>query len=157
MAAPNIKPFASDARNSTSYELSKPVVIHGYRYATDGAIAVRVPRKDKDSTVKFPKIWELFDRTDFSACVTPLPDLVKGIEPFSIAETCQCRLCEWNKDVLIINRRRFCPSYLAMVRTAFTNIKIGPHVNVGSGYALPFVADGKVQGLIMELAKEKRR
>ena len=56
----DLQPFTGQDARHTS--LAAPYILHGYRYATDGTIAVRVPCDEPDSEVQYPNVealkWE---------------------------------------------------------------------------------------------------
>lgn len=71
----DLKPFCLPDVSPTRYELLKvPFVRDGFRYATDGRIAVRIAAVGEANTDgKSPNCGEVFGPIDFSAGFAPLP------------------------------------------------------------------------------------
>ena len=56
----DLKKFCGEANRK--YDFTKPFVIDGYKYATDGRIGVRVKCDEPDTEEVLPKIKHLFDK-----------------------------------------------------------------------------------------------
>ena len=148
LGEPDITLFVDTTRSFSRLDLNKPFTVNGWRYATNGIIAVRVPDIRKNSRGKYPTVEKLFF-ADFSQCSKPVPA--------STSTPCECRFNCDKSAKLSVWGRTFCPRFVALIR-ALPGVRIGRPIRLSakkkSGFVLPFIADGGLQGLLMEVAKE---
>jgi len=152
---PDITPFcdrfAGREYRGQRYDLTKPFVLDGWRYATNAVVCVRVPDKRRNSRGRLPKVGALFEGVDFSACHRAMPE--------STGKPCNCIFHESNERgllrQLVVWGRKFCWIPVAKIR-ALRGVEIGRPVRTCGVLVLPFVADGGLQGLLVEAAEAVR-
>lgn len=96
----DLQPFCDNDRDSSRYGIQTPFVHHGYRYATDGRICVRVPAPGEPSTsevepdrrVPINGLTEMEFITERDArSLKPWPEA--KLVQYDIQETASCCAC----------------------------------------------------------------
>jgi hypothetical protein len=94
--------------NNQRYTLERPFVIRGWKYATNGHIAIRMPTAEADSPPAganrpFPGVAGLFDAFPASECDTPWPS--DALSP----EVQRCEVCDGLGAIGCPNCNDACP------------------------------------------------
>jgi hypothetical protein len=155
-----LQPFCAKPDDPGRYRLDMPFTKSGWRYATNGCIAVRVPDPGSTDTPEadrpFPNGAVIFQGFDWALCTEPLPGPSGGT--VNQREECVCERCGDIHECFTrvpapqkVGGLWFSGVYLELMRKL-----PGVCVALVADKAKPmaFVADGGLQGLISRTPME---
>jgi hypothetical protein len=150
----------------SQYTIQSPWIFDGWRYATDGTIAVRFPVPGEANTPdivdpglrqrKFPRAYTVFE--NFPACVTGFPLPAASVQCDGKGKVAdgngdKCRFCDGRKRVpenTSIGARKLAGKYLSILAD-IPDLRI--HLAGDKESPLAFVS-GRLQGLLMPLVRD---